>query len=203
MKDWSINDWQEILEEVLESFCFEKPTKKCIRTHPLSELIIKAPFIAGAENPERWAATNFGTLLNARSNQDIFALKPGDSLKTRLEPVNRCGSKTDSDAFKKTMLLLQLAALQDDFVDLKDDALAGEYNILIKEDTGPMNEAEFEEKKQGYIDEYDRQKEQLTDKINELVDLPETNAVDKIITIDEITVHDPAAWGDGCPWWFC
>ena len=118
-------------------------------THPVSWLVAGAPFLAGCDKPARWAATNLGTVMNAKNNPGYFRADSEDDLTSRLRPILQNEGTKKPDVFRKIELLLQLILLQSYEWDKDDDAANDRYNALAD----PGNSLDFDSTKARLLEE--------------------------------------------------
>ena len=156
---------------------------ECALSHPVTWLVASAPYFAKSKRPQRWAAANLGTLMNAKNNPDFFRADKEDDLESRLLSILQTEGGENTPEFQKISALLQRILLQSYEWDKEKDAAAAppQFNAL---NAGTLV--------------YDSEARRLEDKTRPS---DPRDAIDAIITVDEITLEKRSL--STCGFWYC
>jgi len=95
----------------------------------VARLVAAVPYLAGSEDPDRFALANLLTLHAATIARKVFDHRVSDDadLHRRLASF-KCGSKSDEGKLRYGLNLLALIMISDYVKDAADDEAAGKYN---------------------------------------------------------------------------
>ena len=167
--------WNEISEDVADSFRMEEKEKNLFKNKDIAKLIGTLPFLAGCEDAERTAVSHLGIyVLSCRETKHYFNPTLSDNKKVfeRLRLINnfKGGNK---EIIERGMSILALIMVTDYKRDIELDKAIGKYN--------PIGDSSFD---------FPSIQKELIEKVNN-VSCPE---------MDEIYFYDDGGMGTEAYW---
>ena len=109
------------------------PEASRYRTVPAAKLVAAIGYLAGSEDPDRFAVSNLLTFHGATKARALFNHRPSDDVDVfRRLATFRVGELADQTVVRYGTTLLALISLGDHEHDTETDRLAGKYNPLVE-----------------------------------------------------------------------
>jgi hypothetical protein len=128
MSEFTEKDWKEVLSYLSEVIGADAERYAKV---PAAKLTAAIPYLAGSEDPDRFAVSNLLTFHAATKARKLFDHRPADDEDVfRRLAAFHVGSKADPKVVDYGLSLLALISLSDHEHDADADQKAGKYNPL-------------------------------------------------------------------------
>ena len=123
-------NWKQLAATVSGELALSDTEQRWLEGSDVARLIGETPFLAGARNPDRTAVVNLSTLVLAWRRPEVFGHRPGDSIRSRLDVLDRFEGG-DRRIIERSFDLLALRSLADHRADSHTDIQAGKRNPIV------------------------------------------------------------------------
>jgi len=143
-------DWNDVVDHLKDALPGDEAAK--LAANPTAKLVAAIPYLAGSEDPDRFAVSNLLTLWGAGRAVRLFGHRADDDA----DPFRRLatfhvGSQADPLVVDYGLTLLALVSLRDHVADRPADQRRGRANPVA---SGAWRAAELEESLQKELDQH-------------------------------------------------